>query len=155
MRRQPSDQEFRRDPSASNHSVVLRVCLPGAAGLARRLIAWTVLLFVMAGLQADDVGVGPLAWAEDAAAAKPLMQRKTVKGVTFNLPPDWPIEERDGFTAPIPVEEYLARKFRRLESRLQMLEQRFSGFDLRLRILEQGGVTGGGERLRSSEGPAR
>ncbi len=155
MRRRPSDQGFPRDPSASNHSVVLRVCLPGAAGLVRGLIAWGILVFVVTGLQAEDVGVGPLAWAEDAAAAKPLMQRKAVKGVTFVLPPDWPIEERDGFTAPIPIEEYLARKFRTIESRLQMLEQRLSGFDLRLRILEQGGVVGGGERRQSSGGPVR
>ena len=70
----------------------------------------------------------------------PKVVEKTVKGITFKVPADWPVEERNGEVAPIPVEEYVAGKLGGLEARLQALEQRFNGLDLRLRILEQGGV---------------
>jgi len=39
--------------------------------------------------------------------------------------------------APIPIEEYLARKFKSLEAQLQVIEQRVSGLDLRVRVLEE------------------
>jgi len=71
-------------------------------------------------------------WAEE-----PVTVRKSIKGLHFDLPPDWPVEERGGITAPIPIEEYLAIKFKALESRLQVLEQQLSGLDIRLRVLEE------------------
>ena len=63
---------------------------------------------------------------------------KTSEQLHFKLPPDWPIEKRAGMVQPIPVEEYLAMKFKALEARLQVLEQHLSGLDLRLRVLEEG-----------------
>ena len=75
--------------------------------------------------------------AEDGSSKEPTTVRKTEERLHFQLPPDWPIERRGGMTGPIPVEEYLAQKFSALESRLQAIEQRFNGFDIRLRVLEE------------------
>ena len=81
---------------------------------------------------------GGLARAEDGDVmqAKPTV-RKTAEQLHFELPPDWPVEKRGGIAGPIPVEEYLALKFRALEGRLQTLEQRLNGLDLRLRVMEE------------------
>lgn len=77
------------------------------------------------------------AWAEDAGSGEPVTVRKTKDNLSFQLPPDWPIEKRDGLVRPIPIEEYLARKFKALEGQLQSLEQRLNGLDVRLRVLEE------------------
>ena len=95
--------------------------------------AWigAVLVVVMA------VGAMP-GRAEDGGPAKePVTIRKTKDNLSFQLPPDWPIEKRGGITAPIPIEEYLAMKFRGIEAKLQALEQRLEGMDIRLRLLEE------------------
>jgi hypothetical protein len=63
--------------------------------------------------------------------------RKTEDRLHFELPPDWPVEKRGGILAPIPMEEYLGKKFKTVESRLQSIEQRLGGLDLRLRVLEE------------------
>lgn len=77
-------------------------------------------------------------WAADTKSLdEPVTIRKTQEGLHFTLPPDWPIETRGGITAPIPIEEYLARKFKALESQLQAIEQRLNGLDVRLRVLEE------------------
>jgi hypothetical protein len=77
------------------------------------------------------------AWSEDGAGKEPVTVRKTKDNLSFQLPPDWPVEKRGGITAPIPVEEYLAMKFKGVESKLQALEQRLEGMDIRLRLLEE------------------
>ena len=91
--------------------------------------------------------------AEEATSKEPSTVKKTEDGLHFNLPADWPIEKRGGITAPIPIEEYLARKFKALESRLQALEERFNGFDVRLRVLEEEAKKRR-QALRSAEQPA-
>ena len=63
--------------------------------------------------------------------------QKTKEGLHFNLPPDWPVEKRGGVMAPIPIEEYLSRKFSAMSSQLQLLEQRLNGLDVRLRVVEE------------------
>ncbi len=90
-------------------------------------------------------------YAEEPASKdrKPTV-RKTEDGLHFNVPPDWPIEKRAGVTAPIPIEEYLAKKFSAIESRLQVLEQRVNGLDVRLRVQEEASKRPG-QGLRSSE----
>jgi hypothetical protein len=91
--------------------------LRGAAGLAAALL------------------LAPAAWSADDAA--PSTVRKTAQGLHFNVPPDWPIEERGGVVGPVPIEEYLAQKFRAMEGRLSMIDQQLAGFDLRLRVVEE------------------
>jgi hypothetical protein len=78
----------------------------------------------------------PCGWAADRTE-EPVTVRKTKEGLHFNLPADWPVERRGGVVAPVPVEEYLAKKFADLDARLQALEQRFNGFDVRLRVVEE------------------
>jgi hypothetical protein len=76
--------------------------------------------------------------AEDGGMAKePVTIRKTKDNLSFQLPPDWPIEKRGGVTAPIPVEEYLAMKFKGVEAKLQTLEQRLEAMDIKLRLMEE------------------
>ena len=82
-----------------------------------------------------------LAWMDVADAADGRASSKTVvktkDGLHFSLPADWPVEKRDGVVAPIPVEEYLGRKFSTLESRVRLLEEQVGSFELRLRVMEE------------------
>ena len=75
--------------------------------------------------------------AEDGMSADKPTVRKSQEQLHFELPPDWPVEKRNGMVGPIPVEEYLAMKFKSLESRLQGMEQKLNGMDLRLRVIEE------------------
>lgn len=98
-------------------------------GACVRYVAAGVLLATLAGRPP---------WARGEEAAKePATVQKTEQRLHFQLPPDWPIERRGGITAPIPIEEYLARKFKAIEAQLQALDQRFNSLDVRLRVLEE------------------
>ena len=93
-------------------------------------------LIIALGLVA--VAAPTISRAEDASkGSEPVTVRKNKEGLNFTLPPDWPIEKRGGITAPIPVEEYLGKKFSAVESRLKLLEQQYNGLDVRLRIVEE------------------
>jgi len=83
------------------------------------------------------LGITQAGWGEDSASTEPPTIQKTSERLHFNVPPDWPIEKRGGIMAPIPIEEYLARKFKALDARLRVLEQQFNGFDVRLRVVEE------------------
>lgn len=48
----------------------------------------------------------------------------TKEGLNFNIPEDMPIETRAGVTAPIPFEEYLYFKFKKLEEKLITIEKK-------------------------------
>lgn len=61
---------------------------------------------------------------------------KTVDELRFKVPEDWPIERHGSAAGPIPVEEYLAMKFKNLDARLQAMEQQINQLSLRLRVLE-------------------
>ncbi len=67
------------------------------------------------------------AWAAEkdgdgeAPAENPV---RVVSGVGFSVPADWPIERRNGATGPIPIEEYMSMKFKRLEDRVRVLEEK-------------------------------
>ena len=89
--------------------------------------------------------------AEDSERAT---VRKSKEQLNFELPPDWPIERRGGLMQPIPVEEYLAMKFKAFDARLQGMEQRMQALDIRLRLLEQS-AQAGASGLKSSEEPKR
>ena len=101
---------------------------PGLAGLVAGMVGLSVMLSVVSGRT--------LIWAEEASSSDATVT-KTTERLHFKLPPDWPIEKRGGVTAPIPIEEYLAMKFKAVQSQMQTLEQRFNGFDVRLRALEE------------------
>lgn len=90
--------------------------------------------------------------AEEITEKERATVRKTYEKLHFELPPDWPIEKRNGMVAPIPVEEYLAHKFKALDQRFQGLEQRVNGLELRFRVLEESGKRPG-QGLKSQEQP--
>ena len=86
------------------------------------------------------------------AAQKPTV-RRSEKGLNFDLPADWPIEERNGVVGPVPVEEYLGAKLGAMEMRLQAMEQQLGGLDVRMRVLEEA-IKRQTPGLKSSERPA-
>lgn len=61
---------------------------------------------------------------------------QTVDGLRFMVPEDWPMKRHGGAVGPIPIEEYIAMKFKALEARLQAMEQQVNQLTLRLRVME-------------------
>jgi len=51
---------------------------------------------------------------------------KKMKGLHFQVPEDWPIEERGGIVGPIPTEEYIAIKFKATEEQSQVIKDKFT-----------------------------
>lgn len=51
---------------------------------------------------------------------------KDTKGLNFKVPEDWPIEKRGGILAPIPTEEYVAKKFKAVAEELQAVKDALS-----------------------------
>ena len=72
-------------------------------------------------------------------------QRKTLsnKGLNFNLPEDWPIEEHGGAVGPVPIEEYIAIKFRKVDTRFEKMETETQSFSQEIKNL--------GERMKTLE----
>ncbi len=66
---------------------------------------------------------------------------KSAKGLNFNVPPDWPLEDRGGSLSPIPVEEYLIMKFKKSDERFKQMEARLDlqseNFTKRIAALEE------------------
>lgn len=94
------------------------------------------------------MAVGVVHAADDKKGQATVL--KTQDGLHFQLPPDWPIEKRGGAVGPIPVEEYLSRKFTALDQRIRAIEQQTSALDIRLRVLEE--EIKKQQRLKSGEG---
>ncbi len=67
---------------------------------------------------------------QNAGAAEPKSQR-TQEGLHFTVPEEWPIEKRGGVLSPMPVEEYVVKRFQESESRITTISQ-----DLSNRITE-------------------
>jgi|GEM_PF-6404133 len=76
-------------------------------------------------IYADQITVEDL--PESGAPVKQAVEKKAVKlksmnGLNFNVPEDWPIEKRNGAVGPIPMEEYIQLKFKKIEERIAVLE---------------------------------
>ena len=83
------------------------------------------------------IGGQLLCFAADASSGeKGTTIKKTKNNINFNLPDDWPIQEKNGTTGPVPIEEYLAFKFADIGTRLSKLEETVSGFNGRIKTLE-------------------
>lgn len=61
----------------------------------------------------------------------------TAKGINFDLPEDWPIEERGGAVGPIPIEEYLAMKFRKVDAKFDEMESGTGGTKEKLAAIDE------------------
>lgn len=62
---------------------------------------------------------------------------KTRDGLKFKVLTDWPIEKRNGVVAPIPIEEYLSKKFAAFQKRLHATEEQVASLEFRMRALEE------------------
>jgi len=80
--------------------------------------------------------IGSTAIAAEVADRQAKLVVKTYKGLSFRVPEDWPVEEIDGTVGPIPIEEYLHRKFEVVTEKMQKLESTVQGLDLRIKVLE-------------------
>lgn len=106
------------------------------------LIRWGVTFGIL-------VGAAFVGWAEDSSDM--TLTVKEAEGHHFRVPPDWPIEERGGIVAPVPVEEYLHQKFSRVDQRLGEMEQRLSALEVRVRVWEEEMKNQKQQRLRSTD----
>ena len=78
-------------------------------------------------LAAALASVSAVATADDAERQKTEEEMKkyrfktvtTPEGLNFNVPEDMPIETRNGLKAPIPYDEYLYFRFKKLEEKLE------------------------------------
>ena len=101
----------------------------------RRLLWWSVWVVL--------VGQIPLrlGWAEETRprdeSPDDEVVVKSIEGHHLLLPKDWPVEKRDGRLVPIPIEEYLSRKFRAIEQTLQQFGARLGALEKRLGEFEQ------------------
>jgi hypothetical protein len=78
-----------------------------------------LLLMVLASIPLSSV------FCADDAQEDINFQYQTVTtkdGLTFRVPEDMPIEKRGGIQAPIPFDEYMYGKFKKMDTRLQRME---------------------------------
>jgi len=78
------------------------------------LILWILVAGAVAGAQENEAL---------SSEANPV---RVVSGVGFSVPADWPIEKRNGAVGPIPIEEYMALKFKKMEDRISVLEAKLA-----------------------------
>ena len=119
------------------------------SGLLCGMIAWGAVALACPPL-GGGWRAGVSAQAADDSTEPAATVLKSRDGLHFQLPTDWPVEKRNGVVGPIPIEEYVSRKFATLEKRLQTLEQQVSVFDLRMRVLEEA-TKKDAQQLRSRE----
>ena len=62
---------------------------------------------------------------------------KELKGFKFKVPADWPVEDRDGQVGPVPVEEYLAKKFSAVSARFDAVEKQLAALETRVGEVER------------------
>ncbi|MBI3322553.1 MAG: hypothetical protein HYZ94_02615 [Candidatus Omnitrophica bacterium] len=74
------------------------------------------------------------AWADEKEESAATV--KSSDGLHFIVPPDWPIERRNGIVGPVPIEEYMAKKFGALNKRLDALEKKIGALESKVTALE-------------------
>ena len=75
--------------------------------------------------------------AGSSAAPGEELVIKEVKGLKFKVPADWTVEERGGMIAPVPVEEYLSKKFSAAAARFDAAEKRLAALETKQAEFEQ------------------
>ena len=77
-------------------------------------------------------------WAFSADQAKLTDEEKlevesstitTKEGLTFRVPKDMPIEMRNGIQAPVPIEEYMYAKFKKVEKKMGKMEEKLDNIE--------------------------
>ncbi len=74
---------------------------------------------------------GVISGMRQNAVAEESKSQRTQEGLHFTVPEEWPIEKRGGVLSPMPVEEYVVKRFKEIESRITAISQ-----DLSNRITE-------------------
>lgn len=87
------------------------------------------------------LALGSLAIAQTVEERENLVT-KELKGFKFKVPADWPVEDRNGQVGPVPVEEYLSKKFIAVSARLADIETRLTAVETRLADAEQKSTSG-------------
>ena len=64
----------------------------------------------------------------------------TKEGLNFRVPVDMPIEKRNGIVAPISTEEYIHGKFKKLDKRLDGIEEKLGETIKAIRDLQAEGA---------------
>ena len=84
------------------------------------------------------LGMNPLTFAEESKEGEDLVTIKTQEGLIFKVPPDMPIVKRDGVVSPIPLDEYLYQKVKKLTERLDELDnQRMDVLNMKLKAFDE------------------
>lgn len=60
---------------------------------------------------------------------------KEYKGMRFEVAPDRPIKEYDGYVAPIPLDEYVYIKFAKLTKRVDELQNKVSDLEEKMKTV--------------------
>ena len=80
----------------------------------------------------------PCSWADEAAREESNPEIvKNYRGLQFKVPKDWPIEKVGNAIGPIPMEEYMSRKFADLTERLKKQEDAMAAMEKRLATVER------------------
>ncbi len=48
------------------------------------------------------------------------------RGIRYSVPKDWPMDERNGGISPVPTEDYMLLKFKKIDERLAALEKQLN-----------------------------
>ncbi len=79
----------------------------------------------------------PFGWTANETEATDPMVVKNYKGLQFKVPEDWPIEKVGNTIGPIPMEEYMSRKFADVNQRLKKQEEVLAKMEKRLETVER------------------
>ena len=83
----------------------------------------------------------PPVWAKDQTLTDDAVEIRENEGHRLLLPKDWPVEHKDGRSAPIAIEAYLSMKFDQVKTQFATIERHLDGLDRRLERLEQDSTT--------------
>ena len=98
---------------------------------ARRSVVFLLFLSASAGsLHAYDESEADKMAEEIAKNGFQVVTTK--EGLRFNVPSDMPIQRKDGLVQPVPFEEYLYIKFKKIEQRVVLLDEKVKKMDEKL-----------------------
>jgi hypothetical protein len=100
---------------------------------------WTVLLWVIF-LAFFSTGVSYAADTANSESNDKNFDYQTVttkEGLNFRVPEDMPIQKKDGIVAPVPFDEYMYGKFKKMDARLERIEQQLASIEKTLQEMKQ------------------
>lgn len=79
----------------------------------------------------------PLSRADEGVEDEKGHVVKNYRGLQFKVPEDWPIEKVGNAIGPIPIEDYMSRKFAELTERIKKQEETMAAMEKRLAGVER------------------